>query len=778
MFGDNERAAGTDRRPAVADSRSSEPQDASALNPYSRALRTLAYATILLPLVAVPGILFPFVVPRAVLFRMLMGAAVVVLVAALLLRRTTPGRRDPILAALVLFFLGSLLSAFAGVAAYRSLYGNLERMWGVWGWFNIAVLYVLLRAAFDERGWTRWLRASLWISGLLGLYAIAQYYQLRIPFTVAAPGRPFATLGNPGYLAVFALLQIGLGLLLRCRDPRGGWVGRGDYAALALSALALLLANTRSAFLGAAAGAGLVAAILMFIGTRRQRRFARILVIAGTVTATAAIAFSLALPELVANVPGLNRLAVTSAADTNIRLIAWQFGLEGFRERPLLGWGMDNFPAIFDAALTPAYFSTPVYNTPFDRVHNAYIELLATVGILGLLTFLAIFASAGWTILSGWQRRTLSSLEVAIFAGVLSGYLVYLVFWFEDLSSLIALTALLALLGSRSSAVPLVRVEAAHLRRRPQRVATTIIVGCLVAAALWLHAWKPLVAARALERLDSTAIDVRIPEDLVEASLGADLSRTHALTILTLHLRGLVGQMEEIRRRPEEAEIVARRLERTLTALEREIERDPRNSTLQIHRATTLLVGALLTRGAELYESSLDAYRTAIRLSPNQVHHRFRIAEALALTGRHAESVAHLDTAAAIAPAFGATDYFRARFALQRGDVEAAAAAAHAAIEKGYVLDARIGLRLDEAMEDTGRPLRARIGLLRAFLLRRRGAAGLVAPRATDAAADRPLLRRLAELEEEMGDTASAQRLRRLVTADSLTALEQARRRR
>jgi tetratricopeptide (TPR) repeat protein len=189
-----------------------------------------------------------------------------------------------------------------------------------------------------------------------------------------------------------------------------------------------------------------------------------------------------------------------------------------------------------------------------------------------------------------------------------------------------------------------------------------------------------------------------------------------------------------------------------------------------VHRANLLLVAALLMRTPELYESALAAFDDAIRLSPNQVHHRYRLAEALTLTGRIDEAMAQLDSAAAIAPAFGATDYFRARFSLLRGDLDGATTAARAAIAKGYVSDARLGLRLDDALAGAGRPLHLRIALLRAFLLERRGTVGLHAARPGRAASDRPLIERLALLQSEAGDDESARRLRALVSADSAAA--------
>lgn len=68
----------------------------------------------------------------------------------------------------------------------------------------------------------------------------------------------------------------------------------------------------------------------------------------------------------------------TGTVDTSIetRSVMLSFGIEAFKERPFLGYGIDNYRVLFGLD----YF-TPMYS------HNNFIELLVGVGIIGAFTY-------------------------------------------------------------------------------------------------------------------------------------------------------------------------------------------------------------------------------------------------------------------------------------------------------------------------------------------------------------------------------------------------------
>ena len=65
-----------------------------------------------------------------------------------------------------------------------------------------------------------------------------------------------------------------------------------------------------------------------------------------------------------------------------------------FKERPIFGWGPENF----SIALEKHYL--PQFEVWYDRAHNVFFDYLTQTGILGLLSYLGIFATFYWQFFS------------------------------------------------------------------------------------------------------------------------------------------------------------------------------------------------------------------------------------------------------------------------------------------------------------------------------------------------------------------------------------------
>ncbi len=70
------------------------------------------------------------------------------------------------------------------------------------------------------------------------------------------------------------------------------------------------------------------------------------------------------------------------------RLWTWGSALAGFMEKPILGWGAENFPYVFDKYYNANHFGKETW---FDRTHNILLEYLVAGGIILLLSYLLIF---------------------------------------------------------------------------------------------------------------------------------------------------------------------------------------------------------------------------------------------------------------------------------------------------------------------------------------------------------------------------------------------------
>lgn len=325
--------------------------------------------------------------------------------------------KKPVFIAVTLFVLVYLLASIFAFDPHAAFWSNYERgeggfqMLHYYGFFTLLVL--LLR---KESDWRAIFKTSLVAAGLMILYGV--FAQLGwaatfiSPFQGAAPPsawweRLFATnlrfqgsLGNPAYVAPYLMFAMFYALYLWVTGKPSNerkWATRICYgAAIFIFFVFFILSQTRGAFLGL--GAAVFAYILYFILFKSSFRkkaaavFVAIFVLSG-------ILFMLRGNPVVKSLPGGRLLDINFSDQTaQTRFWTWGSAWHGFSERPILGWGPENFSAVFDK-----YFDTRHYNpgavggeTWFDRAHSIYLDYLSETGILGFLSYLVVFAVIFW----------------------------------------------------------------------------------------------------------------------------------------------------------------------------------------------------------------------------------------------------------------------------------------------------------------------------------------------------------------------------------------------
>ena len=69
-------------------------------------------------------------------------------------------------------------------------------------------------------------------------------------------------------------------------------------------------------------------------------------------------------------------------------MAAFSIGYRGFLDRPILGWGPENYIVPYGRFFNPETMTVET----LDQAHNKIIEELTTKGILGVLTYMAFWA--------------------------------------------------------------------------------------------------------------------------------------------------------------------------------------------------------------------------------------------------------------------------------------------------------------------------------------------------------------------------------------------------
>src|SRR3990167_3232616 len=355
--------------------------------------------TFFVPLAFFPtNFIFPFIVPKIVIFRSLtlvLLALYIILLASDWKKYII--RNSPLNIVIFLFLISFGISTFVGLDWYRSFWDNHERMLG---FFTVAhyVLYYLMVTSV-VRNWDDWqwlLRTFLLAGGIvMGIALIQQFDQ---EFLLNRSGnRSAATLGNPIYVGGYGLFLAFLGWILAIHgEEKRAWrVAAGIMGALGV--VGIFLSGTRGAFLGFCAGVAVLALLYLITlkGHKTARRVIGLTMAAGILLLSLAFVFRKAV--FVHNFPVIGSLVNISltSGTASTRLMAWEIALEGWRERPVFGWGPGNYYYVFNQFYRPEFLEHGWNETWFDNAHNIIFNTLSERGLVGLLFYLGLFATVG-----------------------------------------------------------------------------------------------------------------------------------------------------------------------------------------------------------------------------------------------------------------------------------------------------------------------------------------------------------------------------------------------
>jgi len=396
--------------------------------------------------------IFPFIVPKVLWFRSL--AVVMLGVYAILL--TTNYQRykvklTPITVAVLAFFVSLALSTFTSVDWYRSFWDGHERMLGLFTLVHYLAFYLVV--THTEFGRARWQWITRWFMGAASLVMLVGIQQKIDPTYLLNNGsdRVAGTLGNAIYLGGYGLFLIWLAGLAWFRETTSG--GK-TYAGLVgfLGVSGLLFSGTRGTLLGMIAGL-IVATITVTVTAKKGAPVRKwVAVGAASVVVLAALLFSFRTTTFVRGIPAVGSLLNTSVAEgtAGTRLMSWQIAVESWRERPVFGWGINNFFYAFNEHYRPEFLQHGWGETWFDNAHNIVVNTLATQGAVGVLTYLGIFAAAAYAIITAYRAGRIDQILLVYGLGFLTAHLVQATFVFENPTSYLYFFFALAYLNQQT----------------------------------------------------------------------------------------------------------------------------------------------------------------------------------------------------------------------------------------------------------------------------------------------------------------------------------------
>ena len=422
------------------------------------------FAIPFLAFVVAGSLFFPYITGKNFGFRMIVE---VIFAAWFLLAYYNKEYRPKfswIMAMASIFVVVVFLADSFGFNAYKSFWSNYERMEGFVGLIHVFAYFVVLGSVLTKDLWTKFLHTSVCASILMSFYGIIQ---LMGDAVISQGGsRLDGRFGNAAYFGGYLLFNIFLTAFLIVRRKEFDWLSYLYTAVIALQMYIMFATETRGSMLGLFGG--IIVAALLFIFLDKKRPVLKWIAggIIGFLIIFVFLVFQNKETDFVKSHAPLSRLASISLAETTVasRFMVWGMAIDGFKERPLLGWGQENFNVVFNKFYNPGMYAQEQW---FDRAHDIFLDWLIAAGIFGLLFYLLLFLSGMalvWEAETGTEEKGLWAkikhswrkhvsgeeqnkiLERSILTGLFVSYFIHNIFVFDNLFSYILFFSLLAFL--------------------------------------------------------------------------------------------------------------------------------------------------------------------------------------------------------------------------------------------------------------------------------------------------------------------------------------------
>jgi len=395
--------------------------------------RTFLFAIVaVIPFIYAGQLYFPYVSGKIYLFRVLVALAFFFWVWLIIENQKSnlksqnylPDFKNTLIISLVLFFLAQVVAAFFGVDPVFSFFGSIERAEGVFQYGFWLAFFLILASVFNtEKEWKALFSVFIIIAVLLS--ALAWFTRIVSPESRLLSSHPqllqyqdqlHGVAGNPAYFAGLLLFAIGFSFLaLERRFFASRLLQIILFSAIGFFVITLIFTEIRGAYFGLGAGVFLFSLLTIFFLRKAHKRLAYscgVIVLTGLISVTAL--FAARNTDFVQDRHILRRVTEVAdfwgSASVRERVLNWNIALKAFREKPIFGYGPENYAAAFNKYYD---FRVGVSEPWFDRAHSQPLDTLATGGIVVFSFYLLCLSAVIFLIFKLSKEKKLLSFILA-----------------------------------------------------------------------------------------------------------------------------------------------------------------------------------------------------------------------------------------------------------------------------------------------------------------------------------------------------------------------------
>ena len=468
-----------------------------------------------LPLYVSSSMLFPFITGKNFAFRIITE---VIFIFWVWLAVAYPEYRPKLtflFKTVTIFTLIVFLADIYGPNPYRSIFSNYERMEGFMMLGHLYLYYLMLVSVFRRRDWMIFFHSTLVASMFVSYIGLMQKFGYRV--SIQGGFRVDSTIGNPTYLAAYLVFHLWILLILMHAYRKHSWTLPLYALAFLFELIIIYFTATRGAIIGlVVAGIALAGAVVWkwsaVFPSQSDSHIKRTSWPLGRKIAASVFACIIIAPmifwlarnsDTVQSNQVLRRLTNYSLQEGTIqaRFYIWGQSWKGFLERPILGWGQENYYLVFQKYFNPRLWGDEPW---FDRSHDIFFDWLIHAGLVGLSAYLAMYGALYTSVVRGIKKHTLPFWSGAVVLAALFAHLLQNIFVFDNLNTYLLFFAFFAygsfLIIQQSDAKPTVHQRGVSKKWYARASAASVAcAGLVLVMSYYLHI-APIKQSRALIR--------------------------------------------------------------------------------------------------------------------------------------------------------------------------------------------------------------------------------------------------------------------------------------
>ncbi|MBU2544884.1 O-antigen ligase family protein [Patescibacteria group bacterium] len=315
-----------------------------------------------------------------------------------------------------------------------SFWGNPYRSGGFLNFASYILFAILAFLVIRKTDWSKILNFSLIIGILISFIAIFQKFGF-FPKIFIKTEEPWSTIGGSTFLGVYLLLLFFITLMFTIKSIKNldrKWFFY--FPILTLFLFVIFLTISRATLLGLAMG-------LAYFFLKSKRALAILLIIIVLLVAWVNIFPSETAPPLI------RRLDVEKALN-DPRFSVWRISSQGIINKPLLGYGPENFSIAFDKYYDPSLPRMIAVEGPgltyYDRAHSILFDIGVTAGIPALAIYISLFVFLIYELQKIKKKRPEDALICHSLQALFIAYLTANLFGFDVFSTYIMFFLLVA----------------------------------------------------------------------------------------------------------------------------------------------------------------------------------------------------------------------------------------------------------------------------------------------------------------------------------------------